>query len=377
MVPIIDLHCDTILEIWLSKLRGEHISLRDTKSASRPLHIDLKKLKEGHYLLQNFALFTDLHMTMPEGGPAKPDAALWKIPGAGPSSSEATQSLDTTGYVDPWTQVTQMIRVFREEMEANADLISQVRNREDIERNRKSGKISALLTTEEGGILQGRIERLDRLYAEGVRMMTVTWNYDNELGHPNRLPEGCETDYRRFFRFKPGKDDGLTPFGKDAVCRMQELGIMTDVSHLSDGGFYDVADIVRGPFVASHSNARALCGAGRNLTDDMIRIIGDHGGLIGLNFCPSFLMEEDAPEKCYASCEAIARHARHIMGVGGSGVIALGTDFDGIAPVNLEIEHAGQIQKLAAFLEKQGFSASEIEGLCWRNALHVYREVFG
>lgn len=370
---IIDLHCDTIREIWLSQLRGNRLSLRDTEGSGCPLHIDLKKLREGQYLLQNFALFTDLKMNAHEKeGKDQSGISFWKIPGAG---SGTQQDPRTCEYVDPWQQVTEMIRVFREEMTANADQISQVRTWEDIERNRQTGKISALLTTEEGGILQGQPERLDTLYKEGVRMMTLTWNYENELGHPNRLPAGVDSDYRNFFRFRPAVNDGLTSFGKEIVKRMQETGILVDVSHLSDGGFYDVAELVTGPFVASHSNARSLCGAGRNLTDDMIRIIGEHGGLIGLNFCPSFLDEQDTPEKCYASLEALSRHARHIMDVGGSEVIALGTDFDGIAPVGLEIENAGQIQKLASYLEEENFSLSEVEGICYRNALRVYRQV--
>ena len=397
-MKIVDLHCDTILEIWNSELKGDRLSLRDTEAGNHPLHIDLKKLKAGDYLLQNFALFTDLHRPARNGRP-DPNALSWKTPGSGMSQLSAGHE-----SVDPWLQVTELIRVFQEEMAANADMIRQVRTYKEIEENQQRGLISALLTTEEGGILQGHLERLDTLHAAGVRMMTITWNYDNELGHPNPLPEKEGENFRWFFRFRPDPDcasgrgsatvgketamrgltssgktavssRGLTQFGKEAAARMEELHILPDVSHLSDEGFYDLADVVKGPFVASHSNARALCGCSRNLTDDMIRVLADHGGVAGLNFCPSFLVEADEESLCYSSCEALARHARHMMNAGGREVVALGTDFDGIAPRRLEIENASQIQKLADYMSAHGFTTGEIEGICFRNALRVYREV--
>ncbi|MBQ9065657.1 MAG: membrane dipeptidase [Blautia sp.] len=374
-MKIVDLHCDTILGIWNSELRGERLSLRDTESGGSPLQIDLKKLKAGDYLLQNFALFTDLRMQA-KNYFSDSDALTWKTPGNGAGLYDDASA---GSFVDPWLQVTEMIRIFKEEMAANADLIRQVRTFRDIEENMRNGLLSALLTTEEGGILQGDLSRLDELHKAGVRMMTITWNYDNELGHPNRLPQKEGGSFRWFFRFHPESDHSrersLTLFGREAVSRMEELHIIPDVSHLSDEGFYDVADIVKGPFVASHSNARELCGCSRNLTDDMIRTIAGHGGVAGLNFCPSFVSEADREELCYASCEALSRHARHMMDIGGREVAALGTDFDGIAPCRLEIENASQMQKLADYMSTHGFTTEEIEGICFRNALRVYQEV--
>ena len=373
-IAVADLHCDTILKIWLSELEGRRISLRDGKGTAQPLHITLQKMREGGYLLQNFALFADLHLpasTLQARGGSNPAA---QMPGAAMSALSTTP--DPEGeYVDPWFQATEMIRVFHEEMEANADLIGVVRSREDLEANIRAGRMSAVLTTEEGGIIHGELSRLDTLYDAGVRMMTVTWNYENELGFPNRLPAGVEEDFRSFFRFRPEHGRGLTPVGKEAVRRMEELGILPDVSHLSDDGFYDVADIVKGPFVASHSNARALCGCSRNLTDEMIRTIGEHGGVIGLNFCPSFVVEAEDENKCFAGCEALFRHARHIMDVGGREILALGSDFDGIPCKNLEMEDASQMQKLADYALSHGFTREEVEGMYYKNVLRIYREV--
>ena len=370
-MKVTDLHCDTIRAIWLSSLEGNRLSLADTGSSGHPLHIDLKKMREGGYLLQNFALYTNLHMPA-SALAAGDDGLMEKLPGQAMSEEGAVTD---QGVVDPWFQTTEMIRIFREEMAANGEEIRQVFTWKDVEENRRAGRMSAVLTTEEGGILQGDLSRLDTLHQAGVRMMTLTWNYENELGYPNRVPEGITEDFRNYYRFRPEPDRGLTALGKEAASRMEELGILVDVSHLSDGGFFDVADVGKGPFVASHSNARALCGCSRNLTDEMIRTIGEHGGVIGLNFCPSFVMEADEESRCFTRCEALAAHARHIMNVGGREALAFGTDFDGISHRNLEIEDASQMQKLAEYMLGHGFSSEETEGLYYKNVLRLYREM--
>lgn len=371
---VADLHCDTMHRLWFSELQGERFSFRDTPEDGLNLQVNITGMQNGGYILQNFALFVDMRMPVSalEG---KGMSLTHQMPGAALFSSDGM--LPGTLFVDPWYQVVEMLRIFQEEMAANSESIQQARTWYEIEENRKAGRISAILTTEEGGILQGEISRLDQLYDAGVRMMTITWNYENCLGFPNRIPSETRDNFMEYFRFRPEPGSGLSAFGKEAVQRMEELGILPDVSHLSDDGFFDVADILNGPFVASHSNARALCGCSRNLTDPMIRMIAEHGGVIGLNFCPSFLMEAEQEEKCFSSCEAIARHARHIMNTGGKEVLALGTDFDGILKRNLEIEDSSQIHKLADYMLCHGFSTGEVEGIFYRNVLRLYRDVLG
>lgn len=336
-----DMHCDTIMEIWLSRRAGGSLALRDTTGGEKDLQIDLNKLAAGGYLFQNFAMYVDLHR---EDG------------------------------LSPWTQFREMVEIYHREIAANADIVREARSYDEIIRNRDAGLLSAVMTAEEGGVLEGDLSRLQVLYDEGVRMMTLTWNYENELGFPNEVPEGIEEDYPRYFRFEPRQDNGLKPLGFEAVERMQEMGILVDVSHLSDAGFYDVAKTVKGPFVASHSNARAISGCNRNMTDDMIRTVGEHGGVIGLNFCPEFLMEGPSEEACRSTVEGLARHARHMINVGGRAVVGLGTDYDGIGRDDLEIADASQMHKLVQGLERGGFTADEIEGICYRNVLEVYKE---
>ena len=164
---------------------------------------------------------------------------------------------------------------------------------------------------------------------------------------------------------------GLTKKGFAFIERMEELGMIIDVSHLSDKGFWDIAKNTKRPFVASHSNARSLCGHYRNLTDDMIRAIADRGGVMGLNFYGNFLNETNDSN---SKVSLIAAHARHIINVGGSECIGLGSDFDGIDGT-LEIQDCSQMQKLVEEFERQHFTNEEIENILYRNVMKVYQEM--
>ncbi|MBQ0005565.1 MAG: dipeptidase [Clostridiales bacterium] len=222
----------------------------------------------------------------------------------------------------------------------------------DLCANREAGKVSGFLTVEEGGVLEGDIERLEELYSEGVRLITLTWNYDNCIGAPN------------------GSFDGLKRFGFEAVERMNDLGIIVDVSHLSDKGFWDVASIARRPWMASHSNARSLCDHRRNLTDEMIRAIAENGGVVGLNFYSQFVSRGAEMTRL----SDLVAHAKHIINVGGSEVLALGSDFDGI-DCELELGGCQDMWRLCEALSGAGLSAASVEAVCWRNAEKYIREV--
>ena len=215
--------------------------------------------------------------------------------------------------------------------------------------------MSAFLTIEEGGVIKGKLENLRNFYRLGVRLMTLTWNYPNEIGYPN-------------FDWKY-QEQGLTAFGKEVVAEMNRLGMIIDVSHLSDQGFYDVASLSQQPFIASHSNSRAMTNHPRNLTDDMIRILAEKGGVIGLNFAASFLGSSETSQ-----IEDMIRHAKQIYQVGGIEVLAIGTDFDGTAP-NLDIMHAGQMKHLRDALAKNGFTASELDKIWYQNSGRLIKEV--
>lgn len=274
---IADMHCDTIV-CCVARSKGA-VSLRKNNC-----HLDLERLKEAGVLAQCFALF------IPSG-----------------ENGETSR-----GGLSPYDYFQAVYGCYLNEMEQNADLVRPARNYADVMKNERQGLISSILTIEDGMLLDGRLERVDEVYEKGVRLITLTWNTENSLGFPNREKE-------------PDTERGLKEFGFLAMERMNELGIIVDVSHLSDAGFYDVARQSKKPFVASHSNARAVYDAPRNLTDDMLRALADRGGMTGLNFASYFL---DASHTTTA--EALLAHAKHIANIAGEDALGFGSDFDGI-----------------------------------------------
>ncbi len=233
----------------------------------------------------------------------------------------------------------------------------------------KKDKINALLTVEEGGAIEGDLEKLEALYARGVRMMSLTWNYRNELGAP------CFPDYDGLkwgdntIRLRE-KGSGLTPLGERAILKMNELGMMIDVSHGSDRLLSDALFFSRKPIVASHSNAREAFDCARNLNAVQIKAIAQNGGVVGLNFCAEFLSEDKSEQ---GQAEAVLSHARAILNVGGEDCLAIGSDFDGIKP-NPYLKTPADISKLLSVFERE-FGARLAEKIAYRNFLRVFQEV--
>lgn len=230
--------------------------------------------------------------------------------------------------------------------------------------------VNALLTVEEGGAIEGDLSKLRALYARGVRMMTLTWNYPNEIGYP------CFPFYDSFFT-DPSPDftareetRGLTAFGREAVEEMNALGMIVDVSHGSDKLVQDVAELSRVPFVASHSGARSVYDCARNLTDEGIRLIADSGGAVGLDFCADFLSDDKGAEGQFA---AIVAHARAIVAAGGEDVLAIGSDFDGI-PENPAVKNPAHLPRLLEALADE-LTPRVAEKCARSNFLRVFREV--
>ena len=325
-MKIIDLHCDTIGRIYRHE-GGQQNSLK-----KNCFHVDLEKMIQGDYLLQNFAVFVNQDETK-----------------------------------QPFETAMDMIDCYYEELESCREYIAPARCFSDIINNQANGKMSAMLTMEEGGTIQGKLSCLRNFYRLGVRMMNLTWNYENEIGAPNLIMN--ELGIPLFQKRCP---KGLSKFGKEVVGEMERLGMIIDVSHLSDGGFWDVVKHTKHPFAASHSNAAAVCNVSRNLTDDMIRALAGRGGIMGLNFCEDFLM--DGKREPGALLDAMAAHVKHIVKTGGIEVCALGTDFDGI-PQNADIKDASMISLLLERLRKEGFKEWELEKICYGNVLRFYKDV--
>lgn len=314
-MKMIDFHCDTMLRIFDEE--------PDTCLFRNNFQVDIEKLKKNNSLGQFFALFIDLEELK-------------------------ERNLNT------WEYTMGMHKRFIDEISKNENEISLVRNWNELELAEREGKIGGFLTVEEGGIIENDESRLDTLYDLGIRLITLTWNYENSLGFPN----GQKYE---------GK--GLTTFGKSIVEKMNEKGMLVDVSHLSDQGFYDVSQISNKPFIASHSCAREVWNHGRNLTDDMLKTLGEKGGLVGLNFCPKFLNKDS---RC--TIESLVQHGTHMINKAGIESVGIGTDFDGVTGF-MEIENIAQMDKLYDGFKKAGYKESQLEKIWFENGKRIIKEV--
>lgn len=317
-MPYMDLHCDTLTQAALLGRR----SLTDFPEAA----VDVNRLRKAGCAAQFFAVF------LPP--PAMLAHYFPRYRGDDDYLVSCRAALVDTVQADP-------------------DTLALAKTGAEVARNAAAGKLSVLLSLEDGRSVGGSLEKLWGYYDLGVRMVSLTWNAANCFGAPNSNdPEVMQR--------------GLTDFGKEAVTYMQSLKMLVDVSHLSDGGFRDVAELCKGPFVASHSNCRALCPHRRNLTDGMLRCLGNHGGVAGLNCYPAFVGLEGGPA-------ALAKHARHMTNLGGMDVAAIGTDFDGFTGPAVP-GGPGEMSLLWDALRAEGFTEDEMEKLAWGNALRVLKE---
>ena len=239
-----------------------------------------------------------------------------------------------------------------EQLALHTDTVALALSPEDIRNHAAQGIASALLSVEDGRMIDNDMNRIAWMKEMGVRAIGLTWNHANCLGFPNS-PDPAENR------------KGLTPFGRDAVEEMNRLGILVDVSHLSDGGFDDVAEISRKPFVASHSNARAMTDHPRNLSDPMLKKLADRGGVAGLNLVPEFLNDRNLP----GTVAMLMEHARHIVRVAGEDVLGIGSDLDGFSGPS-EISCASQMVLLFSAMEKE-FTPRQIDKFASGNVLRV------
>lgn len=316
----IDTHCDTM---------GECIARSEGKVTlqNNPGHINMEKLIRGGAMAEFFAIFIPTHDSGADKGVTLP----------------------------PYDYFQFVYKAYLKELEANKDVLAPACNYDDIMANKAAGKVSSVLTVEDGVPLEGKMERLEEFYQKGVRLISFTWNYENSLGFPNsKDPEIMNR--------------GLKQFGLDCIERMNEMGMLVDVSHLSDGGFWDVVKHSKKPFIASHSCCRALCNHTRNLTDEMLRALGEKGGVVGINFASQFLNEGAE----YTDIQSVVRHMLHIRDKAGLDALGFGSDFDGITST-LEFKDYTGLPLIVDAL-KPHFTDDEIDKICSGNMLRLIRD---
>ena len=308
--PVFDLHCDTALEL-LGKDRRSLGSLRKNE-----LNIDLERAGTLPGYAQCFACFT---------------SPLQRLPGNASVADLFERQLAT------------IIR----ETGNNGDLIQLAYSAEEIEENRKQGLMSALLTIEGTAGFDYNTDILEDLYNIGFRITTLGWN------EKNPLTGSCQTG------------GGLSDAGREYVKEAQRLGMVIDVSHISDEGFWDIIEISEKPIIASHSNSRTLCDNPRNLTDEMYKAICKTGGTAGINLFPGFLGEN-------ATLDTVCDHIFHFLALAGSDIhISLGSDFDGVNKLPEGISGVQDYPRLADRLLDRGLAEKSVENIFWNNAVGV------
>lgn len=345
--PIFDGHNDTITKLPLQE--------RSFFECGKQGHLDLPRAGEGGFGGGFFACYV----------PNPP----------GEWSEEMAISYTEKGYEISPAPPLDDDRALRKTLAAAAGLfriedesegaLKVTRTATEIGKCVREGTVAAVLHVEGAEAIGPDLDELEVLYHAGLRSLGPVWSRSNVFG--NGVP----------FRF-PGSPDigtGLTEAGKRLVRQCDRLGVMVDLSHLNERGFWDVAQITQRPLVATHSNAHALCPATRNLTDHQLDAIRDSGGMVGVNFAVAFL-REDGKEEPDTPISEIARHVDYLVERMGVDHVGLGSDFDG-ATIPRELSDASGLPKLMDELRGRGYGEEELRKLAHGNWLRVLREVWG
>jgi membrane dipeptidase len=355
---IIDTHADTP-QMMLDE--GYDLAQPDS-----PFMISIPKMRQGHLCAEFFSIWVDVG---------------W------PKQDLIHRALD-------------LIDVVYDQVGRHSDVLGMATTADEIVRLHLQGKFAILMGVEGGHIIQDDLRALDMYYRLGVRYMTLTHT--------------ANTEWADSSGDKP-KWNGLTDFGKQVVERMNRLGMMVDISHVSDKTFYDSLAATHAPVIASHSSCRALCDVPRNMTDDMIRALAKNGGVMDINFYSGFLSpdfaaaykkvapqiqaDESAAEKQYAndrkrlaeesrniwaryasqfpapSYTTIADHIDHAVQIAGVDHVGLGSDFDGIDSAPKGMEDVSKLPDLVRELARRGYSEQDLKKILGGNLLRVMRQV--
>ena len=358
---VFDAHCDTLLRIVEEKL--------DLGGPSSTGHVDLPRLRRGGVDVQVFAVFLDPDTAPPTGFRAR-----------------ALELIDT----------------LRAELARHGGRVGLARTTAEIRRLVRQGKLAALIGLEGGYAIEDRPENLAPLFERGVRYMTLTWRSSTGWA------DGSEGAPRH---------GGLTPLGRRVVREMNRLGMVVDVSHVSDATFWDVLKLATRPVIASHSNARALCDHPRNLTDSMLRAIARNGGVVGVTFAAAFLDQAFSKEATRrlaaiegelkrlrrtcaapeADCrerrrllrrralrglpavplEQVIDHIDHVARVAGVDHVGLGSDFDGFGAGPVGLEDASRLPRITARLLARGYSEADVRKILGQNFMRVFAANIG
>ncbi len=296
-MKLMDFHCDTMYRLWEN---GGDL-------AENIFKVDLRQGKNFDFYGQFFALYCGEEPLTAESGTAKLDALL---------QTAAAQ------------------------LEKHKDKIMLCRTSQDMTKAEGQKKYAAFLSVEGAELIPDEAT-LQKAWQAGVRLVTLTWNHKNQYG--------CGA---------AAGNEGLTQQGRHFVRRIEQMGMILDVSHLCERGFWEVRQLCKKPFVATHSNAKAVCGHIRNLTDDQFLAICKTGGLVGINLYSPFLTE-----KGQASPADVLRHVEYFASLGGLTHLALGCDLDGCDRLPTGIERLADLQIIYEEFLRHNYSEEWVRGI--------------
>lgn len=309
-IPVFDLHCDTAYAL----LGEDHNSAGLLKKNN--LHIDLERAGELSGYAQCFACFT-------------------------------TPLMEQWYHISPITMFERELATIQREIDRNKRKIGLAYCAADVKKNLEKGKMSAIMTLEGTAGFGYNPDLLEDLYMIGFRLVTLTWNEQNPLAG------SCQTG------------GGLTDLGREFVKEAQRLGMIVDVSHLSDEAFWEIMDMTAAPVVASHSNSREICNVSRNLSDEMFRQLCKTGGVAGLNQYANFVGEKP-------NLDMVCDHVLHFLEMDPEGThIALGGDLDGCEELAEGFDGVQSYPALADRMLERGITEPIIRNIFWNNALGV------
>lgn len=324
---VVDTHCDT-----LKCLLGQFTSRKDSMWEDRSDtnlgertglgHVDFPRLRDGGVDCQVFAI-----------------------------SSERSRT-----PAHPLRTALEMISRFNHECELNKNIVTQVRNHDDIMKAKEEGKIGLMLSIEGADVIEGKVELFGIFYELGVRIVGLVHSLRNQLadGVSDRRTGG-----------------GLSQLGIQSVEELERIGMIVDVSHLNDEGFWDVVENAKNPIIASHSNSRAICDHPRNMTDDMIVALAEIDGVMGMNFAPSFVNPD------IATVGGVIDHIDHIVNLVGPAHVGLGSDFDGIPYTPIGLEEVTNMPAITQELVRREYSEEDIRKILGVNHLRLFKKVLG
>jgi membrane dipeptidase len=384
------LHC-SILAFTLTAFAADDVTERARRIQSEVIGIDGHIDTMQRVLMEHVDLgqrLPDGEVDLPrllEGGMHAPFFALW-VPTFYKGSEAVRRTLDLR---DAMQSV----------LDRYPDRIELATSAADVERIVAAHKIAAVLTIEGGHQIDDDLAVLRIYHRLGIRSMTLTHFRNNDWADSS-------TD-------KP-QHNGLTDFGREVVREMNRIGMIVDISHVSDKTFYDALAVTTKPVIASHSSSRAISSLPRNMTDDMLRALARNGGVVGINFGGGFLSQKEAdvtmhdinrigasepnltgkalddytanmhihddwahPKPTSASLADVVAHIDHVVKVAGIDHVGIGTDFDGIAEVPRGLEDESKMPALTAALLRKGYSEADIKKIMGENFLRVMREVVG